>query len=193
MSEEGSDPFFLLGLEPRLWLEPETIRERVLQRSATLHPDGPDGDAEAFASLREAGRQLADPAQRILLILQIHGEAPLKTPPGPMALGFFDAIARHQQSTVPVLREAAPTSAIAAAVYAGKRKTAAEASGLLLKKIDEALEVLEARLRFYDTEKMPPMDELRVLAGEYRTLQKWRGELAEHCFLLTQNSRSSLS
>lgn len=72
MSSAGTDPFDLLGVEPRFDLEKADIEGRQRELSKVLHPDrfsnAPAGERRAALgkamSVNEAARLLKDPVQR---------------------------------------------------------------------------------------------------------------------------------
>lgn len=64
-----TDPFDLLGLAPRFDIDDAALESAWLQRSAALHPDLGEGDADALAALNQAKSDLADPERRAGLLL----------------------------------------------------------------------------------------------------------------------------
>lgn len=60
-----TDPFALLGLPRRPWVEPETVQDRYRARAADAHPDRPGGSAATLAALNEARFLLASHSRRL--------------------------------------------------------------------------------------------------------------------------------
>lgn len=69
MTSDHNDPFDLLGLPPRFELDGAALERAWLQRTAALHPDLGEGDADALARLNQAKEALADPERRAALVL----------------------------------------------------------------------------------------------------------------------------
>jgi hypothetical protein len=72
------DPFALLGMEPRPWINTEALREAFNQRAAACHPDSnPESDATArFLELNAAYQTLKDPVARLRCLVELSGNIP---------------------------------------------------------------------------------------------------------------------
>ena len=74
------DAFDLLDVPARFDLDPEALRQRMLERTAASHPDRFDDPveqadaAERTAALNGAYRELADPERRARLLLKRAGQ-----------------------------------------------------------------------------------------------------------------------
>lgn len=72
------DPFALLGMEPRPWINTEALREAFSERAAACHPDSnPESDATArFLELNAAYQTLKDPVARLRCLVELSGNIP---------------------------------------------------------------------------------------------------------------------
>ena len=72
------DPFALLGMEPRPWINTEALREAFNERAAACHPDSnPESDATArFLELNAAYQTLKDPVARLRCLVELSGNIP---------------------------------------------------------------------------------------------------------------------
>jgi curved DNA-binding protein CbpA len=171
-----SDPFTILGLRRRPWLDGQAIRAAFQERARLSHPDAVEGNADAFAALNSAQSALANPASRLRLLA---GETPLPAMPADVQLGFRVAEVMRR---VGVLQEKdrAAVNVLARALLAGE-------AAQLRKDLDEVVAVLEAakstldeRLQALDA-RWPDVaaDELAALAGEYVFLTRWKEQTRE--------------
>lgn len=75
-SSEDSDPFRILGIEPRFDLEPRELRGQWMRRAAAVHPDSA-GAADESARVNEAYRRLIDPRNRAVELMAVRQAPPV--------------------------------------------------------------------------------------------------------------------
>ena len=123
------DPFALLTLPRRPWLEAETVKESYHRLSRELHPDAADGagDTAGFAALNEAQAILSDPRRRLtrLLTLEFNDTASSAPAPVPEGLGnlVFPTQGFLQKVNQFLIRKAAASGALARALLAREEWT----------------------------------------------------------------------
>lgn len=120
------DHFAVLGFPRRPWLDPEAVKNRFHELSATLHPDVPGtGDAGHFTALNAAQATLSDPAARLrhLLELEAPGLAPAAAPPAALGDLFMRHAALHQRAAAWRAQRAAAAHPLARALLASETET----------------------------------------------------------------------
>jgi curved DNA-binding protein CbpA len=176
MGAPSPDPFEILGLSSRPWLEETAVRRAFQGRARALHPDSAGGDADRFAVLNAACAALANPASRLRLLA---GDEVPPAMPSDMQTGF--RVAELAGKTRALVGKAGSVSNPLA-----KALLAAEATALRkdLAAVEQVLadldELLESCLREVDA-RWPevPAREIAALAGEYVFLGKWRGQVRD--------------
>ncbi len=171
-----SDPFALLGLPRRPWLDEAVIRASFQERARHSHPDARGGDAQAFAALNIAHATVANPAARLRLLA---GDAPLPRMPADVPIGFRIAEVMRK---IDALRgkEGVAGNVLARALLAGDAASARKELEEIMAALTAASSALDARLRILD-ERWPDVavPELAALAGEYIFLHRWQEQAGE--------------
>jgi curved DNA-binding protein CbpA len=67
-----TDPFQILGMEPKLVLSDDALREAFREAGKRAHPDAGGGEGE-FAALREAFAVVSSPSRRLRHWLELRG------------------------------------------------------------------------------------------------------------------------
>lgn len=182
-----SDPFALLGLNPRPALDQELLRDAYLRAASIIHPDAPGGDTAQFTALKNAFDTLRDPAAR-LRVLAGEGEADSPVD-GDLFLRVGAAVAKAREA----FTASQATSALARAVAAGKITSASAALAAVLEEVLAARQDAERELAALD-HAWPGVDakSLRSLSSKFRFLGRWESELSERRFELDQACREIL-
>ena len=193
------DPFALLGLPRRPWLEPETVKEAFHRLGRELHPDaaGDAGDAGRFAALNEAQATLADPRRRLSSLLAWEfgdGGASSAPAPVPVALGNLVFPTQGFLQTVDgfLARKAAASGALARALLAREEWTLREETETRLVELETLLGAALDDLRRFDAERwdddaMRAPDAaatLRGLRDRLSYLGRWTEQFRERLFQL---------
>jgi len=170
------DPFALLGLPRKPWLDEAAIRAAFQKRARELHPDAPDGDAEKFAPLNAANAAISDPAARLQLLSGLDAPHAL---PADVEFGFrIGSMVRDADAAVAGLAAARNTLERAmASTEVARVRTALEA---LARELELRLEQSREELRVLDA-VWPDVEPraLATLAAEFRFLQRWRAQIRE--------------
>ena len=191
----SSDPFALLSLPRRPWLEPELVKDAYHRLSRELHPDaaGGGGDNDRFAVLNEAQATLTDPRRRLSSLLALEFADALSSAPAPVpaALGNLVFPTQGFLQTVDgfLVRKTAASGALARALLAreewalreGTEKRLAELEALHAEALDD--------LRRFDAERWdarPPEAAaiLRGLRDRLSYLGRWTDQFRERLFQL---------
>jgi hypothetical protein len=127
--------FARLGFDPRPWLDPELLKSRFLEISATTHPDKFPVETKAisernFQDLTTAFNTLRHTRSRLLHLLELSGAAKSDHVQGvpPAALRYFTSVA----------------DATSRADALNKRKAAATSPMLQVQLMEEALPHIDA-------------------------------------------------
>ncbi len=178
----SDDPFALLDLPRRPWLEPTVLRAAFQARARECHPDAPCGDAVRFTALNAAQAALSDPAQRLSLLAW---PSPPHSMPRNAALGFRVGSGVREAAALIARREGARSPlerALADSDAAASRKSLA----LLDREIADEWMRAETTLREWDA-LWPDVaaSDLAALAAEFRFLARWRSQLRERMLALS--------
>jgi curved DNA-binding protein CbpA len=179
-----TDPFTLLELPVRPFLEPTAVRDAFQRLGSECHPDVSTPDAVRFAALNDAARTLVDPAERlrVLATMRRGKPAPKKTAAVPqMLLPLFE-------STAPLVRDldfflrrrSTLKSAIARAGLAEQQMDLQERCMTALNQLAGVEEMLQAELRKADA-RWPEIspEELEALADAFKFAHRWRDKIQE--------------
>jgi hypothetical protein len=88
--------FEILGIEPRLVIDEETLRDAFREAGRSAHPDA-GGDEQSFASLKSAFEILSSPSRRLRRWLELRGLT-VETR-GPVAAEIMDLFSQVGETT----------------------------------------------------------------------------------------------
>jgi len=176
------DAFQILGMEPRLVLADDALREAFREAGKRLHPDAGGGDGE-FAALREAFAVVSSPSRRLRHWLELRG-----TPGdvrGSISNSLMDLFAQvgavTQQAETLIRKRDEAQSALVRAMLEGETQVCREA-------VERAISTVEALIArecagFPELEKSAEIDVHAVseTARNLAFLEKWRAGLRA-CF-----------
>lgn len=201
------DPFALLGLPRRPWLDPEQVKAAFHDLSREHHPDAaigvPNaGSGSSFAALNEAHATLSDPRRRlgILLALEFADGFPAAlaasaSAPAPVPAGLADQVFPTQGFLQTLDRflarktKAAAAGALARALLAREEFALREETETKLAELDVLHEAALAELRAFDAERWDarPADAVATLRGlrdRLSYLGRWTEQFRERLFQL---------
>jgi hypothetical protein len=166
--------FDRLGLEVRLGISPEEIREAFRARAVDSHPDG-GGDEVEFTSLREAREVLESPAKRLREWLRVKG---VETEPRGTIAGelvdFFQKVAETGAEAETVIQSAAEAqSALAKGMAEVRQMGAREKVKKLLSEIEVGIAAREELFPAIEKGESDAATTMRDLVF----LEKWRGAM----------------
>ena len=192
------DPFALLGVPRRPWIDAETLKQRFLSLSSECHPDRTHQAASAekkaaqdrFTELNAAYQTLLDPRERLRALLQQeagkHASDVQTIPPGLMNL-FVEAGKVCREADAFLAKKAAQTSPLLKVQLfeqaqnwidelRGVRDQVTQSHQTLLdeiKKLDSGWETLSVE------EKESRLGRLQEIAGLLNYPKKWNARLEE--------------
>jgi len=171
-----NDPFELLGLPRRPWLDEGAIRTAFQEQARHWHPDAPGGDADRFAAINAAQAALSEPAVRLQLLV---GDAPLPAMPPDPALGFRVG-SGIRDADAAAARRAACRTALELALIASDLAAARLALQGLRREVEQSLVSARESLRTLDVQ-WPDVSPGRLAeaAAEFRFLRRWLVQLRE--------------
>jgi hypothetical protein len=175
------DPFDLLGLPRRPWLDAADVRAAFQEHARELHPDARGGDAEEFARLNAAQAALSHPAARLRLLAG--GSAPRAIATDADLFLRIGAAVQEARGVRARLDEA--TSPLARALLASEIAEVRPELDACAVRVEAALLEAEAELRALDAawpEVMPAG--LSTLAARFDRLLRWRRELVDRALEL---------
>jgi curved DNA-binding protein CbpA len=175
------DPFDLLGLPRRPWLDAADVRAAFQERARKLHPDARGGDAEEFARLNAAHAALSHPAARLRLLAGGSAPAALATD----AELFLRIGAAVQEARGVRARLDEATSPLARALLATEIAEVRPELDACAAIVEASLLDAEAELRALDDvwpETQPAA--LAKLAARFERLLRWRRELVDRALEL---------
>jgi len=196
-----TDPFQLLGLPRRPWLEPDDVKAAFLARSAPVHPDkihsAPEAEkaaaARAFAELNAAHLALAEPKTRLLHLLTLErGAKPadIQNLPAGLAELFTEVATRCRETDVFLAEKARVTSPLLQVQWFERAQARLEELDLLHQKLNDFHQRLTGELRALDRRWPAPgpdagavpaalLDDVEQLYRLYGYYNRWHRQLNE--------------
>jgi DnaJ-domain-containing protein 1 len=190
--------FARLGFEPRPWLDPELLKSRFLELSATTHPDKAAAESKAtserdFQDLNTAFNTLRNTRSRLLHLLAISGapksEHVQNVPP--TALQFFATVAEAtNRADVLIKRKAAATSPMLKVQLMEEALPRIDAIQILQQQLQQKITDIERSLReINNTWQQPPapavLAQLSESAAGLGFFERWQAQLQERVGALT--------
>ena len=170
----GMNAFEMLGLQVRLPISVEEIREAFRVRAAEAHPDG-GGDEAGFAALREAREVLESPAKRLREWLRVQGSAvDERGTIGAELMDFFQKVAETGARAEGAVKAGeAAQSALAKGMAEVRLISERESVKSLLVEIEEGI---AERVRIFAAIETGESDAATVMR-DLVFLEKWRGAM----------------
>ena len=169
------DAFQILGLDPRLVLADEAVRDAYREAGKRLHPDAGGGEGE-FAGLREAYAVVASPSARLRLWLELRGT------PGDVRgtidnalMDLFSEVGSVTQQAESVIRRREEAkSALVRAMLEGETQISREAVERTISKVDAMITKECLRFPDFETAESPDVEAASKTARSLTFLEKWR-------------------
>ncbi len=168
------DPFARLGLEQRLAIPEEELREAFRAAGKSNHPDA-GGSGEEFAALQEAFVRLSRPSKRLRAWLECRGiSGEERGAISPELLDLFSSVgsALHQADDITRRRDAS-LSNLAKAILEPGVQAAREALEASLDQVAAAIRDQEAAFPAIESGDGDPW----LVARDLAFLEKWQAEL----------------
>ncbi|MEO6475013.1 MAG: hypothetical protein ABIQ96_07815 [Luteolibacter sp.] len=177
-----TDAFHILGLESRLVISDEIVRDAYREAGKQVHPDAGGGEGE-FATLREAFAIVSSPSRRLKHWLELRGT------PGDVR-GIIDTALMDLFSEVGAVTQQAETvirkrdeakSALVRAMLEGETQLCREAVERTIAKVETSIANECAAFPTYESAQDPDVEAASKTARNLAFLEKWRTGL-RGCF-----------
>lgn len=176
------DAFQTLGLETRLVIPEEAIRDAYRECGKRLHPDAGGGEGE-FAALRDSFAVISSPSRRLKHWLELRGT------PGEVRgtidnalMDLFSEVGTITQQAESVVRKREEAkSALVRAMLEGETQTCRESVERAILKVEAAIDHECAHFSAYENAESPDIDAASQTARNLAFLEKWRTSLRA-CF-----------
>lgn len=170
--------FEMLGIDARLALSDESVRDAFREAGKLAHPDAGGGQT-AFANLREAFEIVSSPSRRLRHWLELRG-LPVETRGTVDAevMNLFAHVGQTSQRAEALVRKRDETkSALARALLERETQLCREEVERAIKMVEEA--IIRQCAGFPDYEDTPSPDHaaLSITARNLAFLEKWRASL----------------
>jgi hypothetical protein len=198
------DYFALLDEPRRPWLEPDSLKQKFLARSASVHPDKINSADESekaaasknFAELNAAHNCLAAPKSRLLHLLELElGSKPkdVQQIPDSLADLFAEVAAVCRQADSFLAEKAKAVSPLLQVQFFERAQEWIEKLNALQKKLKELSEILLADLKTLDAKWVAAnASGRRALLGDLEKLyrlfgyfNRWNGQISERIVQLS--------
>ena len=190
--------FARLGFEPRPWLDPELLKSRFIELSATMHPDKAAAENKStserdFQDLNTAFNTLRNTRSRLLHLLAISG-APkaehIQNVP-PSALQYFSPVAEAtNRADTLIKRKSAATSPMLKVQLMEEALPQIDAIQSLQHQLQQNITAIEETLKqTTNTWREPPtpalLTQLSESAAALGFFERWQAQLQERVGALT--------
>lgn len=172
------DAFAKLGLEPRLTLSQEEIREAFREAGKLAHPDA-GGAEEDFSALRAAADLLSSPSRRLKHWLELRGAVPdARGTIDPGLMDLFSIVGTTtQQAETAIRKRDAALSALAKALVENELRLALESVEKAIAAVDGAIDGICSSFPEIEASETPDAERAAKLARDLAFLEKWRAGL----------------
>lgn len=177
-----TNAFQTLGLEPRLVIPEEVIREAYREAGKRTHPDAGGGEGE-FAALREAFAVVSSPSRRLKHWLELRG-APVEVRGAidDSLMDFFSEVGAVTQQAETVIRKREEAqSALVRAMLEQETQLSRESVERAISKVEAMIDRECLAFRDYEASETPGIDAASKTARSLAFLEKWRTGLRA-CF-----------
>ena len=173
-----TDAFQILGMEPKLVLSDDALRESFRDAGKRLHPDAGGGEGE-FAALREAFAVVFSPSRRLRHWLELRGT------PGEVRgsidnslMDLFSEVGAVTQLAESVIRKRDEAkSALVRAMLEGETQVCREAVERAIAKVEAVITRECAVFPEWENSADPDVEASSKTARNLAFLEKWRAGL----------------
>lgn len=172
------DAYQTLGLERRLILSDETLREAFREAGKHAHPDAGGGDGE-FAVLREAVAILSSPSQRLRHWLELRGMAvEIRGSIETSLMDLFAEVASITQQAEGLIRKREEAkSALVRAMLEAETQLGREAVERAIAQVDRRIAGEYAVFADFEAVEEPDLTVASMAVRNLAFLEKWRAGL----------------
>lgn len=173
-----TDAFQILGMEPKLVLSDDTLREAFREAGKRAHPDAGGGEGE-FAALREAFAVVSSPSRRLRHWLELRGT------PGEVRgsidnslMDLFAEVGAVTQLAESVIRKRDEAkSALVRALLEGETQVCREAVERAISQVETTIIRECAMFQDLEDSAAPDVEAAAKTARNLAFLEKWRAGL----------------
>lgn len=189
MTKPHEDPFALLGIEPRPWVDVAEVSQAFREHARAKHPDAQDGNTIAFQTLTAARDVILDPARRLKLLTErLDGASTPTTGGGAEAADFAFRVSPVLQKMSRLCVEAEKGTGLARALLLREIQDTLQPLADARDEIDQMVATLGSRTRELDT-RWPDavtVNEIHYLAEAWIYTARWRQQLRQIHFRAQQ-------
>jgi hypothetical protein len=174
--------FQILGIEPRLVLSDEALRDLFREAGKQVHPDAGGGEGE-FAALRDAYATLSSPSRRLMRWLELRGtpgEVRGSIEAALMDL-FSEVGAVTQQAEAVIRKREEARSPLVRALLESETQVSREAVEQTIFKVESWITQECSDFSNWEVAEVIEVDAISQVARNLAFLEKWRGSLRA-CF-----------
>lgn len=170
--------FETLGIDARLVISEEELREAFREAGKQVHPDAGGGERE-FAALREAMAVLSSPSRRLRHWLELRGVlVDLRGSIAPEMMDLFAQVGSVSQAAEEIIRKRNDAkSALAKALLESDTQKSRDAVEAALATVERAIEKACGPWGEWETMPVPDAAEGARLVRDLSFLEKWKAGL----------------
>jgi len=170
--------FEILGIEPQLEIDAETLRDAFREAGRSAHPDA-GGDEASFASLNAAFEILSSPSRRLRYWLELRGLAmETRGTVAPEIMDLFPQVGEvSQRAESLVRRRDEAKSALGRALLERETQTCREDIERMIALVENAIETECGVFPIYQNAAAPDLAAASASARHLAFLEKWRAGL----------------
>jgi curved DNA-binding protein CbpA len=167
--------FEILGIEPRLVIDSETLRDAFRDAGRSAHPDA-GGEEQAFAAINAAFEILSSPSRRLRQWLELRGLAiQTRGTVAPEIMDLFQQVGEvSQQAEALVRRRDEAKSALGRALLERETQACREAVERCIASVETAIERECAVFPIYQNDAAPDLAAASASVRNLAFLEKWR-------------------
>ncbi len=173
-----TNAFEILGIEPRLVIDAETLRDAFREAGRTAHPDAGGGE-QAFASLSAAFEILSSPSRRLRHWLELRGlSVETRGTVTPEVIDLFAQVGEtSQRAEALVRRRDEAKSALGRALLERETQVCREDIERMIILMESAIEKECAVFPVFQNSASMDLAAASACARNLAFLEKWRGGL----------------
>ncbi len=170
--------FDVLGIEPRLVLSDDAIRDAFREAGKLAHPDA-GGSEESFANLRQAFEVVSSPSRRLRCWLEIRGiTAEPRGTVEPTIMDLFTQVGEiTQRAEVLVRKREQSKSALGLALLERETQTCREDVERAIQTVEESIRLQCASFEEYESALSLEPEAVASSARSLAFLERWRASL----------------
>jgi curved DNA-binding protein CbpA len=174
--------FKILGMEPRLVLTDEALRDLFREAGKRMHPDAGGGEGE-FAALREAFAVVSSPSRRLRHWLELRGMvADVRGTIESSLMDVFSEVgAVTQRAEACIRKREEAKSVLVRAMLEGETQICREAVEAAISKVDDLIDRECVPFQAWENSETIAMDGASKAARNLAFFEKWRAGL-RNCY-----------